>query len=359
MNTSNMQFKKTFAESVKAALAKSLNDDEKLICFGLGMTDPKGIFGTTLDLHKTFGEERVFDTPTSENALTGIGVGAAIMGNKVIMTHQRLDFFLLAIDQLVNSAAKAHYVYGGAIKCPITIRLILGRGWGQGPTHSQSLQSWFAHIPGLKVLMPSFPIDAYNLLIESINDPNPVIILEHRWLHNTKNPDIINEKDIIRIGSSRKCREGKHFTVVSSSYLTLEALKCAKYLDENFGISIEVIDLISISPMDYKSIEKSVLKTKNLCVVDGGFYTCSLAADVISYICENHHGALDNAPIRMTMPDCPEPTSFGLTKGFYIRAGNIAKEILDTLGIESECVLADLPEPAPHDIPGDWFNGPF
>ena len=123
--------------------------------------------------------------PTSENAMTGVGIGAAIMGIKVLMTHQRLDFFLLALDQLVNGAAKMHYMYGGELKCPLTIRLIIGRGWGQGPTHSQSLQAWFAHIPGLKVLMPTFPHDAKLLLSKAIDDPNPVVFREHRWLHNT------------------------------------------------------------------------------------------------------------------------------------------------------------------------------
>lgn len=349
----------TYAQAISEALEISLERDEELICFGLGVTDPKGVFNTTLGLHKKFGTERVFDMPTSENAMTGVGVGAAIMGHKVVMTHQRLDFFLLAMDQLVNSAAKAHYVYGGLLKCPITIRLIIGRGWGQGPTHSQSLQSWFAHIPGLKVVMPTFAIDAFEILKESIEDPNPVIFLEHRWLHNTRTPSMIKKNKKMRIGSSRVCCEGSHFTLVSNSYLTLEALKCARYLKNKYGLKIEVIDLISISPIDYQTIETSVAKTKNLCVVDGGAYTCSIAAEIISYITENNFKHLDNAPIRITMPDCPEPTSYGLTKGFYIRAADIAGAILKSLKLDWKVAFNDLPEPDPHDVPGDWFNGPF
>ena len=178
--------KKSFAEAINEALTYSLIKDKNLICYGLGVTDPKGVFGTTLNLHKKFGNERVFDVPTSENALTGVSIGAALNGVRSVVTHQRLDFFLLAMDQLVNAAAKWHYMFGSQISVPITIRLIIGRGWGQGPTHSQNLQAWFNHIPGLKIVMPTHPEDAKNLLVESIFDPNPVIFLEHRWLHNIK-----------------------------------------------------------------------------------------------------------------------------------------------------------------------------
>ena len=160
--------KVTFADSINSAIDLAMSIDKKVVCYGLGTTDPKGIFGTTKGLEDKFGNERVFDMPTSENAMTGVAVGLAIGGFKTIMTHQRLDFFLLAMDQLVNSAAKMHYMFNGELKVPLTIRLILGRGWGQGPTHSQNLQSWFAHIPGLKVVMPSSAEDAKGLLLTSI-----------------------------------------------------------------------------------------------------------------------------------------------------------------------------------------------
>ena len=241
-----------YSEAILKALRKKLASDSSVICYGLGVTDPKGVFGTTLDLHKEFGNERVFDTPTSENAMTGIGIGAAIMGHKVIMTHQRVDFFLLGLDQLINAASKMHYMFGGQLECPITIRLIIGRGWGQGPTHSQNLQSWFSHIPGLKVVMPTFPCDAYNLLIESINDPNPVIFLEHRWLHNTSTllPTSAQTQDI-KIGEARLLGQGKDYTIISSSYLTIEALKAANYLNDQFNLTIDIIDLATIKPIEY------------------------------------------------------------------------------------------------------------
>ena len=172
-----------FASAINDALSVAMTSDKNIICYGLGVTDPKGVFGTTLGLEKKFGNDRVFDVPTSENALTGIGIGASLHNTKSIMTHQRLDFFLLAMDQLVNNAAKWYYMYGGKKSVPITIRLIIGRGWGQGPTHSQNLQSWFAHIPGLKVVIPTNPYDAKGMLLSAIRDPNPVIFLEHRWFH--------------------------------------------------------------------------------------------------------------------------------------------------------------------------------
>jgi pyruvate dehydrogenase E1 component beta subunit len=176
----------TFASAINDALATAMASDSKVICFGLGTDDPKGIFGTTLGLKERFGGERVFDMPTAENSMTGIAVGAALSGLRPVMTHQRLDFALLSMDQLVNNAAKWRFMFGGKRSVPLTVRMILGRGWGQGPTHSQNLQAWFAHIPGLKVVMPATAEDAKGLLLSSIFDEDPVIFLEHRWLHNMK-----------------------------------------------------------------------------------------------------------------------------------------------------------------------------
>ena len=348
----------TYAESIKSAIADEMRVDADVVCYGLGVTDPKGIFATTIGLEKEFGSERVFDMPTSENAMTGVGIGAAIMGNKVVMTHQRVDFFLLALDQLVNGAAKCHYMYGGKLNCPITIRLIIGRGWGQGPTHSQSLQAWFAHIPGLKVVMPTFADDAYTLLREAIRDPNPVIFMEHRWLHGTK--ELSPSKSMnAKIGKSNICRRGSDYTVIANSYLTIEALHAARYLDEKYGINVEIIDLITIKPIDYITIFKSVRKTQGICVVDSGFEICGIASEIISKVVENAEIELTSKPIKIAMRDCPEPTSYELTKGFYIRAKDIAYRILNVSGHDQEQAYRDIPEPTPHDVPGKWFTGPF
>ncbi len=346
-----------FSEAIQEALFEAMQIDSNVICFGLGVNDPKGIFGTTLGLEEEFGSKRVFDMPTSENAMTGVAIGASMNGIKPIMTHQRLDFFLLAMDQIVNSAAKWHFMFGGQVSIPITIRLILGRGWGQGPTHSQNLQAWFAHIPGLKVVMPSSPQDAKALLLKSIFDPNPVIFLEHRWLHNTVG-DVNPSNTNLEIGRAKCLKKGSQITIIAFSYLVVEALQAVKYLEKR-GLSIEVIDLCTIKPLDWDLIFQSVKKTGRFIVCDTGFEICSVASEIIAKVTIENFESLKSKPVRLTMPDIPVPTSYGLTKDFYIRAKDIAKECLKIMNMSLDNLLNDLSEPDPHDIPGDWFNGPF
>ena len=347
----------TYAEAINSAIDIAMSIDDKVICYGLGANDPKGIFGTTLGLEEKFGKERVFDMPTSENAMTGVAIGAAIGGFRTIMTHQRLDFFLLAMDQLVNSAAKMHYMFNGELKVPVTIRLILGRGWGQGPTHSQNLQSWFAHIPGLKVVMPSSAEDAKGLLLSSIFDSNPVLFLEHRWLHNSSS-DIIEGDFRVPIGKSKKLNQGNDLTIVSMSYLTAEAILATNYL-KKYSVNVDLIDLRSIKPLDLQTIVDSINKTGKLLVLDTGASTCSVASDIISKISTEYFSLLKEAPAILAMPDVPEPTSYALTKNFYIGAGDIAAKALKILKINNINPYQDLQEPVPHDIPGEWFKGPF
>ena len=347
----------TFSSSINEALKFSMRKDKNMICYGLGVTDPKEIFSTTKDLKKIFGQKRVFDVPTSENALTGISIGAALNKVRSVVSHQRLDFFLLAMDQLVNSAAKWHYMFGSKISVPITIRLIIGRGWGQGPTHSQNLQSWFNHIPGLKVVMPTFANDARDTLISSIFDPNPVLFLEHRWLHGTieKKRKIKHIKTI----KSKLCSTGTDITIVSTSYLTIEAIRAADFLKKYYNINVEVIDLISIKPLDLNTILNSVSKTKNLIVADTGFNTGSIANDIIYEVMNSSKkNIVKSFPKKIAMPDIPEPTSYGLTKNFYVRANKIADEVIKMLKIKKIKNL-NLKESEPHDIPGEWFKGPF
>lgn len=348
----------TYSEAINDALHIAMQKDKKMICYGLGVTDPKNVFSTTINLKKIFGSDRVFDVPTSENALTGVSIGAALNGVRSVVTHQRLDFFLLAMDQLVNSAAKWYYMFGSRRPVPITIRLIIGRGWGQGPTHSQNLQAWFNHIPGIKVVMPSFADDAKGLLLSSIFDPNPVIFLEHRWLHNTSAID--KKKDYrVKIGKAKICKAGRDITILSMSYLTLEALKAEKYLREKFRIKAEIIDLRSIKPLDWETIFKSIKKTKRLLILDTGFTTGSVASEIITRVSIEKFRLLKTAPIRLAMPDVPEPTSPALTKNFYIHAHDIAINVLRSLGIKYKNVKKDLVQLGPSDIPGKYFKGPF
>ena len=213
-----------FSESILEATDYCMGVDPSVFIIGLGVPDPGGVFGTTLGLQEKYGEGRVMDMPLSENCMTGVIVGASLNGFRPILTHQRLEFALLSIDQIVNQAAKWYYMNAGQQHVPIVIRMIIGRGWGQGPQHAQSLESWFAHIPGLKVVMPSNAHDAKGLLISSVEDNNPVIFLEHRWLHNTVD-NVPLEGYRVPIGKARVTREGRDLTIVAHSYMVLEAIK--------------------------------------------------------------------------------------------------------------------------------------
>tara|TARA_B100000989_G_C19528998_1_gene468571 strand:+ start:3391 stop:4458 length:1068 start_codon:yes stop_codon:yes gene_type:complete len=355
-----MQSKKTFTyvEGINQALTESMKIDKNMICYGLGIDDPKNIFGTTVGLKKKFGPKRVFDVPCSENALTGISIGASLNGVRSVVTHQRLDFFLLAMDQLVNSAAKWHYMFGSRKSVPITIRLIIGRGWGQGPTHSQNLQAWFNHIPGLKVVAPTFAEDARDVLFASIFDPNPVIFLEHRWLHQTVS-NKVNLKKNYQLGKAKISRRGKDLTLISFSFMTLESISAAKFLKENYNIDCEIIDLRSIKPLDEKMINKSINKTKNVIVLDTGHENGSFSGELISRITQKFYGKLKNPPIRMAMPNTPEPTSFGLTKKYYLNSQDIVLRVLKFFNVKKNQYKISLKKPYFHDQPGEWFKGPF
>jgi len=344
----------SFTEAINNTFQQIMEKDSSVICFGLGVDDPKAIFNTTKGLKEKFGSERVFDTPTSEAALTGIAIGLSLNNFKPVLVHQRLDFFLLTMDQLVNSAAKWYYMFGGQKSVPIVIRVIMGRGWGQGPTHSQNLQSWFAHIPGLKVVMPSNPSNAKGLLASAIADPNPVIFMEHRWLHESlmKVPDKLFYTPI---GEAEIIKKGSDISIIAMSFITTEAIKAIDLLEKN-NVSCDLIDLLSIKPIDWSTILSSVKKTGRVLVLDSGFDVCSVASEIISYISINSFKDLKCSPRKLTMPDIPEPTGFSLTKNYHFGSNEIIKNVFEMLNIENDSRII---ERDPHDIPGDWFKGPF
>jgi acetoin:2,6-dichlorophenolindophenol oxidoreductase subunit beta len=350
-------YKTTFAKAINDGLAVAMEKDQNVICYGLGTDDPLGVFGTTLGLQERFGKQRVFDMPTSENAMTGVAIGAALNGIRSVVTHQRLDFFLLAMDQLVNNAAKWHYMFGGNNSVPITIRLILGRGWGQGPTHSQNLQALFAHIPGLKVVMPTTAADAKGLLLSSIFDDNPVVFLEHRWLHNQEGD--VPEGDVREpLGKAKLLHKGDDISIVSMSYMTVEALHAVTHL-ESLGISCDVIDLRTISPMDWETVFNSVKKTGHLLVLDTGVATGSIAGEIVARVSMDLFSDLKQAPQRLTLPDFPTPTSLAMTKDFYIRSEHIIQQVGKMKNKKINIESFVLQRKFPHDVPGDWFKGPF
>ncbi len=347
----------SFADAIHEAIDLSLESNPDLFCYGLGVDDPKGVFGTTLNLHQKHGSHRVFDTPTSENAMTGIGIGAALAGCPVVMTHQRLDFFLLAMDQLVNNASKWRYMFASKASVPITIRLIIGRGWGQGPTHSQSLHSWFCHIPGLKIVSPTTPADAKGLLMASIADPNPVLFIEQRWLHQSMGE--VPEGPIFhKLECAEYLKRGSDITIVAHSLMSLEALRAVTEIEKN-GITCDLIDLKTLNPWDKDKVLESVSKTGRLLVLDTSHRSFSYSSEIISFVSENCFNRLKTAPIRVTLPDYPAPTSQFLTKDFYPSALDVYKACFSLMNKEIKVETTAFASKAPHDVPGEWFKGPF
>ena len=347
-----------FAEQINEGLDEILSSDQKALIMGLGVTDPKGIFGTTLGLIEKYGSSRVIETPTSENAITGIGVGLAITGYRPIMVHQRLDFFLLAMDQLVNSAAKWHYMFGGQQSVPITIRLITGRGWGQGPTHSQNLHSWLTHIPGLKIVMPAFASDVKKLLIASVNDPNPVIFIEDRWCHMQRIDRNLIKSTHLEIGKAEVIEIGNDLTIVSAGFSTIQCLRAVKFLKKH-EVNVELVDLKTLKPLDIDAILTSVTKTGKLLVVDSGTEISSFASEIISLVTRLAFNKLRQAPEMITAPDVPEPTSHGVIEEFKFNSTDIAKKTLKVLNKNLENFdFSELTDDLP-DVPNSNFSGPF
>ena len=347
----------TYANAINEAMTIAMQQSKNVITFGLGVPDPKGVFGTTIGLQEKFGKDRAFDMPTSENAMTGVGIGASLNGLRPVMVHQRVDFFLLALDQLFNNAAKWRFMFGGNSSVPITIRLVVGHGWGQGPTHSQNLHSIFSHIPGLKVVLPTPAYDAKGMLLSSIYDDDPVIFLEHRWLHNLESN--VPEGDYrVPLGKAKLVKKGDDITIVSLSYMSVESMHAIQELNK-IGISCELIDLRSTSPLDWSTIKRSILKTGRLLVVDSASESFSVASEVIAKSSLECHKNMKAAPLRLAIKDAPAPTSFGLTKNYYISSREIFDAVLKILNkpkINSQKIFK---KDYPHDVPGDWFQGPF
>lgn len=357
MNTSPQIPELSYAEAVRDAFAVMLERDQRTLLVGLGVPDVKGFFGTTSGLVDRFGAERVMDMPCSENAMTGIVLGAALNGLRPVLNHQRLDFALLAMDPLCTQAAKWHYMFGGAMKVPMVVRMLVGRGWGQGPQHSQCLQSWFAHIPGLKVVMPTSPYDAKGLLISAMEDDNPVVVIEHRWLHSIKGP-VPQGYYRTPIGPVRVAKEGTAITLAASSYMVLEALKAAEQLAE-LGIAAEVLDIHSLRPLDRAGFLNSVAKTGRLVVADHAWAQTGMSAELLACAAEEAFPLLKSAPQRVTFPDCPTPTSPALAAHFYPRAGHILAAARRSLGLPPDAADLAPGDPFQLDKPNPAFTGPF
>lgn len=315
----------TYPEATREALKQALKNDPKVFVMGQGVDDPGGMFGTTKDLHKEFGNERVFDTPLAETSLMGVAVGAAMGGMRPVYFHNRPDFLFLAMDQIVNHASKWFYMFGGQVNVPLVNWACIGRGWGSAAQHSQALQGLFMHIPGLKLIMPSTCYDAKGLMISAIADPNPVLILDHRM--NFRQKGIVPEAMYrLPIGKGVIRRPGKDVTVVAISHLVTEAFQAAQELEKE-GIDVEVIDPRTLRPLDEEIILKSVEKTGRLVITDTAWKTGGPTAEIAAMVAEKGFRFL-RAPIRrIASPDVPTPAGYTLENAFYFGQDEIRESI--------------------------------
>ena len=323
--------KLSYVAAVKEAIELCMSSDDRVFVMGQGVDDPVGMFGITTGLQDKFGEKRVFDTPLSENGMTGIAVGAAIAGMRPFYMHNRPDFLLLAMDQIVNHAAKWNYMFGGcSTGVPMVIWACVGRGWGGAAQHTQTLQGLFMHVPGIKLVMPATPYDAKGLVITAIADQNPVIILEHRWLFK-QNGYVPEGLYSIPFGKGVVRRQGKDVTVVAISQMVVETMAAAAELEKH-GIDVEVIDPRSLKPLDEALILESVKKTRHLVVADTGWKTGGVAAEISATIAEKGFGYLKSPVKRVASLDIPTPASNILEAKFYAGKADIAAACLEALG---------------------------
>ncbi len=307
--------KLSFGEALREALDQALERDKSVYAMGQGVDDPGGMFGSTKDLHKKHGADRVFDTPLSEAAMVGMAIGSAMVGMRPVSIHNRPDFLLVCADQIINHAGKWSYMFAGQVPIPLVIRSCIGRGWGSAAQHSQSLHSLFTHTPGLKVVMPSTAYDAKGLLIASIADNNPVIFMEHRWSY--KHVGYVPEEVYaIPFGEGVVRREGTDLTIVAFSHMVIESLRAAEICAKE-GINVEVIDPRTLKPLDENIILKSVAKTGKLLVADLSWKTASISSEIVAMVSEKGFHSLKAAPIRVALPDIPTPSSYVLENAFY------------------------------------------
>ncbi len=316
----------SYIEAINEALKLAMDFDKNVFVLGQGVNDPKPFFGITKDLLKLFGNERIFDTPLSEESMTGICVGAAMHGSRPVYLHNRPDFILLTFNQIVNHASKMHWMDNGKSKVPMVVWSAIGRGWGSGPQHSQSVHGMLLGVPGLKIIMPSNPHDAKGLMLSAIADNNPVIIIEHRWLMRSSGyvPKGFYK---VPIGKANVIKKGSDISIVSSSY-SLELVKKACYkIEKEFKISCEIIDLRTVKPYDKKTILSSVKKTKRLMVVDYDWPMGGIASEIISFVSENLAKDLKNNPVKITLPETPVPAGYYLENKYFFNETEIMKKI--------------------------------
>lgn len=354
-NGSESQRLLRYVDALREAVAQEMERDPRVFLFGLDVDDHKGIQGSTRDLQEQFGRERVFNTPLSEDAMTGVAMGAAMAGLRPIHVHIRMDFLMLCMNQLVNMAAKAHYMYGGSVRAPMVVRSMIGKSWGQGAQHSQGLHAMFMHVPGLKVVAPANAFDAKGCMIAAIRDDNPVIFVEHRLLYPTE-AYVPEQPYTVEFGHARICTRGDDITVVGISNMVMECLRAQELVAET-GIHAEVIDPISLVPLDIDTIMHSVRRTGRLLVVDNGWTNCGASAEIVARIAEiasNWDRRVEVARMGFATTTCPpSPT---LEHEFYPNPAKIAAKIHEMIRPDSQWV----PDPERAALAYQLqFRGPF
>lgn len=323
----------SYAEAISLAIKEEMLRDNNLTTIGEDIGRYGGVFKATKGLYEEFGKERVKDTPISEAAIIGIAIGSSILGYRVVVEIMYVDFLTIASEQIVNQAAKIHYMSGGKLNVPIVIRTQGGAGIRNAAQHSQSLEAWFIHIPGLKVVMPSTPYDAKGLLKSAIRDNNPVIFIEHKKLYSTKG-DVPKMEYMVKIGSADIKREGNDITIICYSYMVLIAQQAAKILDEKYNINCEILDLRTISPLDKDTIIKSVKKTSKAVILHEACKQGGTGGEIISIIQEEVFDYLDYPILRICSPNTPVPYSPELEDYFIPDVNKTISKI-----VEYFCIL--------------------
>ena len=325
----------SYGQAIRDGFAWLMSRYQEVFAIGQGLWSPWYVGNSMTDLDKEFGRGRVLDTPVSEAACTGAALGAALCGYRPIVVHPRVDFMLLALDQIVNQAAKWRHMLGGGTGPRITIRAIVNRGGEQGAQHSQALHAWFAHVPGLRVVMPATPTDARDLLIASVLCDDPVLYIDDRWLYEEREPAAAARALDLRTEGPIRRREGCDLTLVGASYSTRLALQAADRLAVQ-GLSCDVWDVRIVNPLDVAEIIASVARTGRLCVIDGGWRSCGLAGEISARAAESLSPATWRAPpLRITLPDAPAPTSAALEARYYPDVDSIVSRVTAAFGAKT------------------------
>jgi pyruvate/2-oxoglutarate/acetoin dehydrogenase E1 component len=305
----------SYAEAIREATDQAMALCEKVVVLGQLVDTKSGIFGTTTGLVDKYGGDRVQDFPVAENLMTATAMGAALTGLRPVICHQRLDFMIYSLDAIVNWLALWRFKSNEKSAMPVTIRTIVGKGWGQGPQHSKSLHAWFAHLPGLRVAVPATAYDVKGLLLESIFSETPTIFVEGRGLYSMT--DHVPEQPYrVEFGRAVVRRTGKDLTLVAIGNMVPIALRAAATLEKE-GVDVEIVDPRTLTPLDRKAICDSVFKTRRLVVADPSWFSFGAAGEIIASVAENLGGRLKANPVRVTLPDSHTPMSMALEPEYY------------------------------------------